>query len=189
MRVLIVIAIVLPLSLLACKKKEPQRPSQPTAAAPGVSAVPGAAAVAPAIVPAPAAPAAYKPRYAQRMFEVALRFHLLGKTADKGNWGYATHQAVELYETFKSDLPNVLPATNLPAGVDIKKLRADYTEGQLAALVAAARKQDKGAFEKAYAEAGAGCNTCHGQVGKSFVVIKAKPGTTFEELLALEAGK
>lgn len=173
------VAIVTALSfsvLPACKKKEPT---------PKRAEVPAATA-APAAAPPPAA---YKPRYAQRMFEVTLRMQLLARSVDQGNWGYAGQQAVELYETFKQDLPVVLPANGVNPGVDLKAMRAAYTNGQLQPLVAATQKRDRAAFDKLYAEAIIGCNACHGAVGKGFVVIKANPKAAhFSELIDVAAG-
>ena len=191
--VLVLVALVATLAATSCKKKEPSPPPL-GAAAPAVFPAPRASPAAPAPGAAPAPPAApavagYKPRYAQRMFEVALRFHLAGKSVEKGNWDYATHQATELFETFKNDLPNVLPATNVPPGVDIKGLRAQFTNAQLVALVDAAKKRDKKGWDAAYVGAAAGCNSCHAQVGKQFIAIQAKPGNTFEDIIGLQGAK
>jgi len=180
------LSLALPLALSlapGCKKKEPTPPAKTMTDAPATAPAP----VAPAAAPAPAA--GYKPRYAQRMFEVALRFHLAGKAVDKNNWDYATHQAYELVETFKNDLPYVLPAANVPPGVDLKGLRAQFTSGPATALLDAAKKRDRKLWDAAYANAAQSCNACHAQVGKGFITIKAKAGNTFEDLIGLEGAK
>ena len=189
----VVVALSLSLSLSpACKKKEPTPSNGSKSAAPVVTAAPAPPVAPPAASPAPpvAAPAAsYKPRYAQRMFEVTMRMHLLARAVDQGNWGYANQQAVELYETFKQDLPAVLPANGVTPGIDLKAMRGGYTEGQLRPFLEATQKRDRGAFDKLFAEAIAGCNACHGAVGKGFVVIKANPKAThFTELIDVAAG-
>jgi hypothetical protein len=175
---------------LGCQKKEPQQKGAPPATrATRAPATSTSASTPPAAAPAPVASApAYKPRYAQRMFEVALRFHLLGKSVAKDNWGYANQQAVELYETFKSDLPNVQPAFRIAAGVDLKALRAAFTEQSLRALMDVTAKKDKPSFARAYRDAATACNGCHDAVGKGFVKVKLAPGGTFEDTLDLAAG-
>jgi hypothetical protein len=176
------VAIVLSLSI-SCKKKEPPKgPATPVAStpAPGQGAPP-----APAM---PAAPEVYKPRYAQRMFEVLTRFYLAGAAAEKGNWGLVYQEAFELSETFKYDLTKVLPAVRIPAGVDLKGLRSAFTNTQLSGLLAAAEKKDKAGFLKSYAETAAGCNGCHNQINRAFLVIKDKPQATWEDVLDIGAG-
>jgi len=182
MRLVVILGSIALLLGGGCKKKETPAPARAPAMAP-------APAPAPAASPAPAPPPeVYKPRYAQRMFEVLLRFHLAGRSVAKGNWGYAHQQAFELVETFRHDLTKVLPATRIPAGVDLKGLRSAFTDTQLVALLAATEKKDRAAFDKAYKETAAGCNSCHNQVGRQFLVLRETPGKDVEDLIDLAAG-
>jgi hypothetical protein len=122
------------------------------------------------------------------MFEVLQRFQIAGAASQKGNWGLVHQQAYELLETFRGDLPHVLPAVRIPTGVDLKGLRSAYAETQLTALLAAAEKRDRATFEKAYKEAAAGCNACHNQVDRKFIIIREVPQRSIEDQLDIGAG-
>ncbi len=127
------------------------------------------AASAQAPAPAPAGPQPdYHPSFGDLMtFAVQPRHIKLGIAGKARNWDYATYESSELRNAFgrigrtvptyrKQALPDLFASAILPS---------------MDKLDAAIKAKDGKAFDAAYKEVTASCNTCHMTLEHGFVVI------------------
>jgi len=102
-------------------------------------------------------------------FMTAMQLHM-GKIWFAGksrNWDLARYELDELRETV--DAAQGLYATK--NGVDVSKLLAALTEGEISRLGDAVEKKNQSDFTRTYDEALSACNGCHEASGHRFIKI------------------
>jgi hypothetical protein len=138
-----------------------------------------AAAFAQTQTQAPAAPQPdYHPSFGDLMtFAVQPRHIKLGVAGKARNWDYAAYEASELRNAYgrigrtipvyrKQALPDMFASAILPA---------------MDKLDAAIKARDGAAFDAAYKEVTASCNTCHTGLDHAFVVIREPSASPYAD--------
>ncbi|MGE3334007.1 MAG: hypothetical protein AB7I36_10205 [Rhodospirillaceae bacterium] len=122
---------------------------------------------APASAPSPQPE--YHPSFGDLMtFAVQPRHIKLGLAGHARNWAYAAFEAKELRNAF-ARIGRTIPIYQENALPD---LFAASTATQMEALEAAIKAQDAKAFDAAYKDVTAACNTCHASLNHGFIVIQ-----------------
>jgi hypothetical protein len=120
-------------------------------------------------------PPPYRPGMGDLMAGSVQPRHLkLAAAAQAQDWAYAGYTLHELGESFDRVVRTFPMIRQMPAADLVDKA----TKTPMAALDAAIKAADIGAFNKAYAQLTDGCNGCHIQTGREMIVIKVPGAVT-----------
>lgn len=123
-------------------------------------------------------------RIGQLMVETGHRFETSGRAAMAGRWGLARYEAHEIIELFQTDMTRALLPGECNDDISDPAYFAVMDE-RLPALVAAAEREDREAYEGAFAATAAQCNTCHATCGVPFIEVPTAPGLEVPRVEAL----
>jgi hypothetical protein len=109
------------------------------------------------------------------MADVGRRFEVLGRAAAGNRFELAAYEADELGELFENDVPRASLPKEGPTA-QIPALSKQFLQTAPPALIKAAQAKDPVAFNAAFADAAALCNTCHQSAEKGFIQVPVIPG-------------
>ncbi|MDB5396708.1 MAG: cytochrome family protein [Rhodospirillales bacterium] len=133
---------------------------------------------APGVAQPAADPPVYRPVTSDLMNSVIQPRHIKLWLAGKDeNWAYADYER----HNIGGALERMAAAIPTYKGLAFADLIAAYATPQLAAVDAAIKVKDEGAFVKAYATLTEGCNGCHQAAAHEMIVIKVPDGNPFPD--------
>ena len=105
------------------------------------------------------------------------RHSKLGIAGQQGNWAYAAYELNELQEAL-GDVSQAVPAWD---GFPVAEKIALLTKAPIAALDAAVKAKDEGAFKRQYEKLTETCNLCHMISGHAAIVIQVPAASAFPD--------
>jgi hypothetical protein len=120
----------------------------------------------------------YHPTMADLMTMMVQPRHIkLGLAGQAKNWTYAAYEASELRNAFTRTAKTV-PVFN---NTDVAAMIASTIQQPMADAISAANSHDAKAFDTAYSQITASCNSCHQSYNKEVIVIKVPDAGMFPD--------
>ncbi len=120
----------------------------------------------------------YHPSFGDLMtFAVQPRHIKLGIAGHARNWTYAAFEAKELRNAF-ARIGRTIPVYQ---NASLPDLFTASTGAQMEQLEAAIKAQDAKAFDAAYTQLTATCNTCHASLNHGFIVIQEPKSSPYTD--------
>lgn len=112
----------------------------------------------------------YLPSISDLMMSTIQPRHIrLWIAAQQSNWDFAGYELHNLRGAFN----RLIQAHPVEKDISLQDMATSVTQQPFADIEAAIKKKDKAAFDKAYGDLTAGCNSCHQATNHGVVVIKA----------------
>lgn len=119
------------------------------------------------------------------MAEIGRRLERAGRAVDANRWELAAYDVGELEEVFEEELAIVVTPEDVP--LDVGKVAAQFSRTQLPALERAIATRDRATFERAFAQATEGCNSCHRAANHGYIEVPSAIGESIPRLSRVDA--